>query len=271
VGTARTVGNLIPDFKPKRDGMAMRLIFAGTTTSRTVGRKRLAQIVGRTTTEFRVATPIVFDLKDGFSSGRPSVKATIIRSCQNVRTRNAGLLAPFVRAAARQNLRRQRCQIRREGEALTRRRMAAESDQRVGQHLEVWNKQWAVVRKLLLDQPWYREESLIQLASHEDHVVLEISDAAPQETGTSPSRAMPSIELPARKSSSLLDVIICDEEKKVAGASIIVKFVEQIIEQRRAVLSNPERVSFETQKGTGWVMLSVMKAKPSQPETADAD
>lgn len=264
-GTAHTVGNLVPDFTENPDGIGMTLIFSGTTTSSTVGRKGKVQIEDRTDSEFRVEIPLEFDLDNGFSVGDISASATVVGTCKDVRARRAGLLAPIVRATALNKMRKQSDQIRRESEEVTARRMMQESEARVEEQVNAWNNRWGLLLKGLQMQPGNRAKRPVQFSTTDEELILAI-DPPLRQTGSvaRDSNEEFTPELPERNSASLVDVIVYDEHRAVTQAALILKFVEGIIKPDSENLWKIERVNFETDQGEDWVMFSALKVEPEE-------
>jgi hypothetical protein len=261
VGTSRIVGHLSPDFRPKSNGISMRLKFYGTTTSRTTGQKQLAQITSYSTAKFLVETPIVLDIETGFSAGRPSSNAEIVRTCRNVTAKRAGLLAPIVKASARKQVRRQEGLARRETEKTMERRLSSASADRVNQRLEKWNEKWQMLQKALKNIRWYREELPVQFATDDSHLILFIDvepDPQPENATKQPDVEFPPKQLPEYSPHSLVDVIIYQKDIDRGEVAAVMKLVESIINQQFAKSPKLDRTSIDTRTGDDWVMLTVI-------------
>lgn len=261
VGTSRIVGHLSPDFRPKSDGISMRLKFYGTTTSRTTGQKQLARITSYSTAKFLVETPIVLDMETGFSAGRPTSKAEIVRTCRNVTAKRAGLLAPIVKASARQQVRRQEGLARRETEKTMERRLTSASADRINQRLDQWNEKWQTLQTALQTLNWYREELPVQFATDDSHLILFIDvepDSPPKKATQQPHVKFPPQQLPEYSPHSVVDVIIYQKDIDRSGVAAVMKLVESIINQQFAKTPKLDRTSIDTRTGDDWVMLSVI-------------
>jgi hypothetical protein len=277
VGTSRIVGHLVPDFRPKSDGISMRLKFYGTTTSRTTGQKKLAQITSYSTAKFLVETPLVLDRETGFSAGRPSSNAEIVRTCRKVTAKRAGLLAPFVKASARKQMRRQEWLARRETEKAMERLLASASANRIDPRLEKWNEKWQVLHEVMENLPWYREEPPVQFATDDSHLILFIDVAPDSQTEDATKKTgveFPPQQLPEYPSHSIVDVIIYQKGIDRSEVAAIMKLVESIINQQFAQSPSVERASIDTRTGDDWVMLSVIlepsENRDSEDESAPA-
>ena len=268
VGTADTTGQLTVDFKPKSDGIAMNLIFQGTSVSQTVVRQSSARISSTTSTQVMVSTPIDFDPASGFRSGQALSDAKVVNVCRNVAAEKRGLRGLIVRRAAKKQLAEKQHEIRHACEQSTRKQVATDTKSEVDKQLERWNQQWATLRQMLGGQAWYREDSNTFLASDENHVHVFIRAAADdmdETTAAGPPIPFPPKQLPAAERGSLFEIIFYEDKQTKQELAALLSLVEAMIRQQTADLPISDRLSIDTIEGKNWVKLSVTKDASPAP------
>ncbi|QDU39626.1 hypothetical protein Mal4_39720 [Maioricimonas rarisocia] len=260
VGTANVSGTLIPDFRPKQDGIAMDLVFSGTSVSRTVGRQRSARIHSTTSTRVVVRTPVNFELESGFTSGPSVAEASLLSGRRCIGTDAHGLRGLIVRRVARRRIREQQYQIQVASERATGHRVAEETELEVRERLRVWNSHWEPLRQIIVAQPWYSEDRDVHYASDEKHLLLYIEGDPSRSDGDLPRERtirFPPKTLPPAKAGGLVDVVIYDDPSQKAKVAAVLALVEAMIDEYTANQPIADRVSFETSVGRNWTMLSV--------------
>ncbi|MEW4531503.1 hypothetical protein [Maioricimonas sp. JC845] len=260
VGTAEVSGTLIPDFRPKKDGIAMDLVFTGTSVSRTVGRQRSARVHSTASTRVVVRTPINFKLESGFSSGPSVAQASLVSACRCVSTDAGGLRGLIVRRVAHRRIREQQHQIQVECERATRHDVAAETELEVRERIGTWNSHWEPLCQIIAAQPWYREDRDVHYASDEKHLILYIekdldtADGNPVRARTIP---FPPKTLPPARAGGLVDVIFYEDPLQKEKVAVVLELIEAMIDQYTANQPIADRISFETSEGRDWTMLSI--------------
>jgi hypothetical protein len=268
-GTAHVNGELLPDFRTKRDGVRMDLVFRGTSVSQTVGRQRGARIHTRTTTGVEVATPLTFELQTGFVAGIPRSRAAVAAMSHQVEVEACGLRALIIRRVARNRIARQQHQIRYESAEHTRRRIASEVGDELTTEVERLNTQLDPWRQFLLAQPWYASDRKIDYSSDEQHLILTIrGDSPPRAAEPSADELIvfPPSELPPAVPGGLVDVIFYEDPADKSKVALLLKVIETFINESTADLPIAERLSFETTDGPNWVKLSISQdSAPARP------
>ncbi len=268
VGTADTTGQLTVDFKPKSDGIAMNLIFQGTSVSQTVVRQSSARISSKTSTRVMVSTPVDFHPASGFRSGRALSDAEVVKVCRNVVAEKRGLRGLVVRRAAKKKLAEKQHEIRHACEQSARKQVATDTKSEVDRQLERWNQQWATMRQMLGGQAWYREDSNTFLTSDEHHVHVFIraaADGLDDSTAAGPPIPFPPKQLPAAEQGSLFEIIFYEDKQTKQDLAALLSLVEATIRQHMADLPISDSLSIDTIEGTRWVKLSVTKNDSSAP------
>jgi hypothetical protein len=259
-GTAHVTGELLPDFRTKRDGVRMDLVFQGTSVSQTVGRERGARIHTSTTTKVSVITPVTFELETGFVAGTAHSHAAVASMCHQVGAEVGGLRGLIVRRVARKRIARQQHQIRYESAEHTRRRVAKDAREELATEVERLNTQLDPWRKFLLAQPWYAADRKIEYSSDERHLILTIrGDSRPRapEPSSDELIVFPPSELPPAVPGGLVDVIFYEDPAAKEQVKLLLSVIEAFIKEYTADLPISDRLSLETFDGPNWVKLSV--------------
>ena len=274
-GSARTTGQLYPDFKPGKDDLVFDLVFDGTNVSNTVSQQRTAVIQSSTTTQVDVFTPIRFDVDEGFTAGEPRAQAAVTGVNRQVSSTARGLRGAITKNIARRRTQNQEGQIQRESAAVTRQRISQENEERVEAAIERWNSHYVPIHKFLVSQPWFGDGPNLRAASDDSNLMFFVTRDQDENTAASDELSLlevtPPDELPASPPNGLIDIIFYDNEDRLPIVEKVVTLVEVGIQKYLGDAEIADRLSIDKTSGSNWVRLSILRdaqsnGAPPQPE-----
>jgi hypothetical protein len=234
--------------------IALQLVVDGTSLVQTRGRKGPAIICGTTESQFRVVTPIQFDIERGFSAGEPQADVEILRQQRHIHTTLPGLRGQLVRNIGQRRMRSQERQIHRLVRDNTRQRIRQNVAHRVDERIAAWNEHWHRLHAALRNQAWYYELPATELRSQSDHLLVLVT---PQ--GHQPDSSIQHSALPTSRPDALAEVLIDQQWLQQQGdAAEIVKLITSATSPLLIVAAVEGTYRVEADAPDGWNRISLV-------------
>lgn len=267
-GTAQVRGRLTIDFLPSHRHASLRLIFSGTSVSRTVAREGPAVIHATTTSRFTAWTDVRFDEVQGFTAGATRVDVQIVNQQRQIASTAPRLRGRIVRRAARRRIDEQRGCIRQTTIKTTQDRLRQSMARRVAERIAAWNQHWDQLRAALQQQRWYPDMPKPFFATTARELIVVFAD----DPTIISHAAQNGVEIPSLPTSNQADVVAeiflkNDWLDDTQYGDLVVAYLQAIPQDLLAAPDEEPPVSVSARHADGWQIFQFVN-KSERPQSS---